>query len=138
MNDRLTRRPKGALCYPLSTFELAGIIQAELDRQGNTPNGTIHPDHYALVYGPGRSWGLVMTEGVGVTAEDYDQEVSVWYSIGEYGPVCEVKLPFNIIQGALDGTNMDLADFIRVFGDRLDSNHYTWYDFTEKEVAPAQ
>jgi hypothetical protein len=130
---RLERRPKGALAYPLNSAELASIIEDDLRKQGYELNGTIEVYPSALVYGSDTNWAVVNSEGVGSLAVDYDATVTVHFSIGAYDMLIrEHEFRFHEIEGAMLNNNVDLADFIRVFGDRLDSNHSLWYGFSDK------
>ena len=136
--DRMTNRPKGALAYPLNSAELASIIEDDLRKQGYEPNGTIDVYPSALVYGSDTNWAVVNSEGVGSQAVDYDGTVVVSFSIGAYDMLIrDHEFSFHEIEGALLGTNVDLAEFIRVFGDRLDSNHSLWYSFSEEATVSA-
>jgi len=38
-------------------------------------------------------------------------------------------LPLDIVEACRTGEETDLADHIRTFGDRLDSNHYLWFRY---------
>lgn len=38
-------------------------------------------------------------------------------------------LPVAVVEACRTGEEQDLADFIRTFGDRLNVNHYRWYEW---------
>jgi hypothetical protein len=43
-------------------------------------------------------------------------------------------LPLGVVEDCRTGVNEDLADFIRTFGSRLDSNHYRWFQWANEET----
>ena len=57
--------------------------------------------------------------------------IEVWFSIGEYGYLRSIDLPVHDVIALSTSTPHDLADFIRTFGDRLDTNHSLWYNWAK-------
>lgn len=66
---------------------------------------------------------VVNGEGVGGVGTD-GTTVDVWFSVG--GMWDTLPIPLSIIAEATGRETIDLADGIRHFGARLDSNHYGW------------
>ena len=133
-------RNTGALVYTLDQQELAFNIAHALWRKYRDQTGKdlqfytdgVQPLESGLVYGDAQSWGLVNTEGVGSTADDYNHTVEVWYSFygGEYQAT---ELEFIDVDSAVTGRTEDLSEFIRTFGARLENNFDSWYAFSDKE-----
>lgn len=93
---------------------------------------------YSLAYAEqGGTSYLLCSEGVGwVISESEPAEFDAWFPGMSQG-LC--RLPFATVR-ALATDEIDLADFIRVFGSRLESNFYGWHrrltDTDERSVCP--
>lgn len=75
---------------------------------------------YAYAVGTDGRTYVICSEGVGWEVTE-DRPLIVDTFGGEYVmPLTEVR------ERAENGTDVDLADHIRTFGSRLDSNHYMW------------
>ena len=129
-------RPRGAIGYPLDSAVLARKLREVINP--DTPLDNWHALKAVLVYGDEKSWAVVNTEGVGSYAEDYDGSADVWHTYAHGRMYCE-KLAFTDVHEALDvnAAPVDLADFIRSFGDRLDSNHSLWFNFATVDLDEA-
>ena len=76
-------------------------------------------------------YALVNTEGVGSTRVPSTNAINVWAEQAFWGFKVQVGIP--MLEGfANSGEEVDLADHIRTFGGRLDSNHYRWVRWVEK------
>lgn len=77
------------------------------------------------------SWGenkyaIVCDEGVGFKQQDR-YLITIPTNVGELGIYNgAVELSVDVIKSCLTGETKDIADFVRVFGDRLDNNVYIW------------
>jgi hypothetical protein len=91
-------------------------------RTFDASNGTERPMMtYALAHGPdGRNY-VICSEGVGWEVTT-DEPLYVQTFSGGY----ELSLA-EVFTASAHGTDVDLADHIRTFGSRLDSNHYMWH-----------
>jgi hypothetical protein len=69
---------------------------------------------------------LINEEGVGYTADEMDRASVLYYANG-YGSTGWIDIHQRVIEGCLTGEEIDLADVIREFGDRLETNFYLWY-----------
>jgi len=113
------------------------LAEAERDLRDE---GALEPDeHVVLGFGPyallsradGRTW-LVCNEGVAWEVDEtapLDLYVEVRDADGRttafgVAPRWALNAPAATLQDARTGESVDLADFIRVFGDRLDANHF--------------
>jgi len=137
---RFPERKRGAYGYPLSQEKL---IQVILDNYEMGKWHEVRPYEAVLVYGKGQEWSVVNTEGVGVEAKNYDDTVVVWFGLsrpaeGQDGVIAwhsgdSIELTFNQVEQCRDpqGQEIDLADFIRTFGERLERNHRLWWSFCQ-------
>lgn len=82
---------------------------------------------------PETSYGVVCTEGVGHTTKS-NGLVKVPIVIGMGGWTQYVEIAPKVLLMCLSGEQVDLADFVRGFGDRLESNFSIWFRaFTPSE-----
>lgn len=128
-------RDRGATGYVLDTDKLTAVLRQMTDIDNAQAWG-----NPVLVYGEGKSWAVVNTEGVGGKADDYDTPARVWWDrdLGDdyfAGYLNDDLVSFNDIQKCVTDELVDLADHIRIFGDRLDNNHAIWYGFADKDLA---
>jgi hypothetical protein len=83
----------------------------------------------ASVWGLGdqKRLAVICSEGVGWTEDDKNGLVTFWVDFGHYGShALAVKVhPRRILECLTDET-VDLADFIRNYNDRLQSNYSLW------------
>jgi hypothetical protein len=82
----------------------------------------------------GRDWeafrstslAVVGTEGVGYDSDDRGR-ITVLLQAGFLGHSAEVDISAKHLWSLRSAETVDLADHIRVFGDRLEDNHYIWH-----------
>jgi len=128
-------RQRGATGYVLDTDKLTAVLRRVTGIENAKAWG-----NPVLVYGEGKSWAVVNTEGVGGKADDYDTPARVWWDRDRGDDYFDARLsddvvPFNDIQECVTDELVDLADHIRTFGARLDNNHAIWYGFADKDLA---
>ena len=71
-------------------------------------------------------YALVCDEGVGWEQQDRSL-INVPTNLGGFGLYNgSVKMSVGLIKSCLTGETADIADFVRVFGDRLDNNVAIW------------
>lgn len=136
-DTRLDRRPRGVTGYTLDTGLLKdGIIDA-IWKAGFYKDSTrddlfnrIEPMSTVVCYAKSGEWALINSEGVGRYA-DSDGKSAVHFWIDTYHSM-DVELDYETVDGCMTGGNVELAEFIRVFGDRLDSNHHLWFRWATK------
>jgi hypothetical protein len=69
---------------------------------------------------------VVCGEGVGYIEDDYGM-VKVPFVNGRYGGFIDtIEISARYAKRLLSGESQELADFIRVFGDRLENNFWIW------------
>ena len=85
------------------------------------------------------SWGdsryaLVCDEGVGWEQKEM-YLITVPTNLGDFGLYNgSVELSVDVIKSCLTGETADIADFIRVFGDRLDNNVSIWQNQMKEPI----
>jgi hypothetical protein len=77
-------------------------------------------------------YALVCDEGVGWEQQSRSL-INVPTNLGGFGLYNgSVKMSVGLIKSCLTGETADIADFVRVFGDRLDSNVSMWQGLMEE------
>ena len=130
-------RERGATGYVLDSNKLAQAIRDAVKPDASADD--FPPLQSVLVFGEGTKWAIVNYEGVGNFADDYDAKPHAYYCYKGGFQIESVPLTWDVVTECRDMTEppVDLADFIRTFGDRLDNNHAIWYRFADKESAMA-
>ena len=77
---------------------------------------------------------VVCTEGVGWECEEYGLVTVPMQT--PMGASAHVKLSGTLIAKFLTDEEVDLADWVRVFGDRLETNFNIWWDMAVNGRAP--
>lgn len=138
-------RPEGAIGYPVNAEKFNQyIVQMYSVLYGDDPRDasdfpTINDGEFIAmrvkdVGLPGRRfddehealWALICTEGVGYTPDEY-RVIEMHFHSGFH--VYRIHLYNGRVEDFidLDGPTVDLADHVRVFGDRLESNFSLWF-----------
>lgn len=122
-----TNRKRGAIAAVLDTDALVVATRAALTATDSTLDvSQVHVDrmapHMLIESKDGRA-AVVNVEGVG--AFEDEGTVTVWATEG-FGSF-PVEVPVTAIVEAATDEEIDLADGIRTFGARLDSNHHLWW-----------
>ena len=121
-------RITGIYAYLMDKGELGDAIADELVRQGETSvnRGKIDPLDSVLLHSQTcATFAIINDEGVG--GHETEDHVRVWFTYGEMGLYMhDILIPSDALIEASTAEPVDLADFIRTFGDRLDSNHELW------------
>ena len=130
---RRDNRPTGAIARVLDPEALLAAAREVLAEQ--YPATDQHPaaDPAQLTHGQlpqmlfsvdRNEAAIVCGEGTGYIAND-DDTIKVLFSYGfNWIPV---RLTLEQVGHAVTEETIDLADGIRVFGDRLDANHFGWF-----------
>ena len=131
-NTELTRNERGRItginACQLDRTKLAELIADALVEQGRTsvnPADIIPYDSVLLLSQGGDKFALVNDEGVG--GYEHDGVVTAYYTHKNGYIIEAIDIPVLELEGIDDHHEIvDLAEFIRVFGGRLDSNHELW------------
>ena len=125
-------RVRGIMACKLDDRNLADLIADARIEAGETiiDPSSIDPEPAVLALNAsGDEFALINSEGVGSWSDD--GYLLVHYTIGHYGMVIHsVKVPLSQIEDLdTEHDQVDLADFIRTFGARLDNNHQIWVNW---------
>ena len=122
---RLEERKKGYIGQIVSGEKLAEICNEVYKLQYVEPSGCTVED-LLLIELRDNKYALVCTEGVGWKQDDYNL-INVPTNVGDWSIYNgHVDLSVAVIKTCLTGETQDIADYIRVFGDRLDTNCSIW------------
>lgn len=134
-NTELARNERGRItgieACQLDSRRLAEVIADSLVEQGHTSvtPADIKPyDSVLLLSQSGDKFALINDEGVG--GYEHDGVVTAYYTYKNGYVIEATDVPVLELE-SLDEHHdkVDLADFIRVFGARLDGNHETWAEW---------
>lgn len=118
-------RRSGFFVNLLDNDKLTAVIR---ERVVSVHGGTVE-DAQRYVAGRGvlvktaKGIAYICTEGVGWWAED-DGTIEVEFSGGM--SIGYTAIPLDDVVACVSDETVDLRDFVRVFGDRLDTNCYLW------------
>lgn len=137
--NRLNARPRGATGRVLdfTKHEADALAYANEHRDPTTEPYTHarvdQPPYVLAVAADGSEW-LIGEEGVGWALVEEDNEFGVFLSRRTADgtsfsmfPQVQVSLTRDEVLASATDEYVDLADHIRVFGQRLDDNHRTWF-----------
>ena len=130
-------RPTGAIARVLSANALleAGRKHYVEEYPNANPANLGHGPTPHMLIAVDRGVGAVINrEGVGDRFNHETETVDVYFSNGY--SVFPLALTLDEIGYAATDELIDLAEGIRSFGARLDSNHHTWYSAYDHEHTP--
>ena len=113
-------RIRGTIVHTLDPEKTVKFLQAKLN------NTEITYDPMVVVRGD-KGIATVCTEGVGWFIDDKGL-LPVNYHVGQYGGGYLDITPEELMP-LISNETVDLADFIRSFGDRLENNFYSWVGY---------
>jgi hypothetical protein len=122
-------RPRGAMAHILDSAKLVEAAREVLRAEGEYSPLLIaaiqedHNDDHLLIAVGDNQAAVLNSEGVGT--KEADGTVGVFVDVG-FDRIC-VDVPVDKIAESMTCLTVDLAQAIRVFGARLDSNHFQWY-----------
>lgn len=130
-NERHARKhgAVGVVLEPLIVKEYvhSTLTEHECDADSPLDCGSVHVDELLLLQSPIGELAIIGTEGVGDAVDAELGTIPAYVAIGwQY---VRVDLPHATVQRALTTEGADVADFIRLFGDRLDGNAFIWRRF---------
>lgn len=129
---RHDRRPRGVTVRPLDLSAYAeAAFESYRAAHPDTEYTRARMEHWAYAVAADGSEYLVSDEGVGWGMDDDPNEFGAWMqSDTQFSmiPSVTVTLTADEIRHVATGDPVDLADFIRTFGARLDRNHAMWFD----------
>mgnify|MGYP003672435960 CR=1 FL=1 len=70
-------------------------------------------------------YAVIVTEGVGQESGEHNGLVECWAGMGMMTDAYSVRFHYSVLE-ELAGESTPLADFVRVFGSRLETNFHIW------------
>ena len=119
-------REYGTVVHLLDQDLALALIRKKLDN----PNADVKPEQMVVVNGE-KGLATVITEGVGWFA-DANGGIPINFYSGNYGSGGYVDVTVEELRTVISNETIDLADHIRVFGDRLETNLYVWQQYAKK------
>jgi hypothetical protein len=122
-NQRHGRTPGavGVLLDPETIAAQVRVMYPEIEAD------SIRADWMLLLQSPHGEVAVIGTEGVGTKVPIDQITIPVYVSIGWSYEL--IDIPATVIEEAMTTEGADVAGHIRIFGDRLDGNAYTWRRF---------
>lgn len=127
-------RTRGALGLVLRGNVIADWVKADImeryaeyySQEGND-EPKVRADDMLLLRSPIGELAIIGDEGVGEPVPEDKGTIPAYVAVGwEYQLV---QLPHAVVQQAMAPEAVDVADWVRIFGDRLDNNAYIWRRF---------
>jgi hypothetical protein len=133
MSERYDKRTKGSMARRLDSDKLLEIginLQKAIyaDPDLDTAGWFVEP--LVVLLGENNEWSepkvsVVCSEGVGWQSDQYRKAI-FWIDTNGYGQAIKCEVANRALLSALTDEEVDLADFVRVFGDRLETNLGIW------------
>lgn len=98
-----------------------------IKKRGFEADAPIHAEYMVVVNGE-KGLATVITEGVGWYA-DKDGGIPINYWTGQYGGGGYVDITEDELRTIISDETVNLAEHIRTFGDRLETNFYIWRQY---------
>ena len=118
-------REYGTVVHLLDQDLALALIRKKLDN----PNADVKPEQMVIVNGE-KGLATVITEGVGWFA-DANGGIPINFWSGGYGSGGYVDVTVEELRTVISTETIDLADHIRAFGDRLETNFYIWQQYAK-------
>ena len=117
-------RENDIIVHVIDTVKATAFIKERL----NAPeDANIEADRMAIVNGK-NGLATVVTEGVGWFA-DKNGGIPINYYSGNYGSGGYIDITEDELKSLISSEVVNLADHIRSFGDRLETNFYIWRQY---------
>jgi len=122
--DRYSQRTFGTIVHTLDVEKATAFIKERFE----SPDLDITADRMAIVNGK-NGLATVLDEGVGWFADkDGGIPINYWGKNGNSG---YIDVTAEELQTLISDETIDLADHVRVFGDRLETNLYIWQSYAK-------
>ncbi len=118
-------RATGTVVHLLDENATLALIRNKLGK----PDADVTPEYMVVVNGK-NGLATVITEGVGWFA-DANGGIPINFHSGNYGSGGYVDVTEEELRGVISDKTIDLADFVRTFGDRLETNFYIWQQYAK-------
>jgi hypothetical protein len=117
--DRYSQRTKGTICHTLDVEKATAFLKLKLD----APDVDFSAEPMAIVNGE-NGVATLLTEGVGWYADKNGKLPINYY--GKNGMAGYLDITPEELAPLISDETTDLADFVRIFGDRLETNLSIW------------
>ncbi len=117
-------RETDIVVHVIDTTKATAFIKERLNAPADS---NIEADRMAVVNGR-NGLATVLTEGVGWFA-DKNGGIPINYYSGNYGSGGYIDITEDELKSLISDETVNLADHIRVFGDRLETNFYIWRQY---------
>jgi hypothetical protein len=122
--DRYSSRTFGTVVHVLDVEKATAFIKNRFEN----PEANITAERMAIVNGE-KGLATVLTEGVGWYADAQGGiPINYWGKNGNNG---YIDVTAEELQTLISDETIDLADHVRVFGDRLETNLYIWQSYAK-------
>jgi hypothetical protein len=122
--DRYSSRTFGTIVHVLDVEKATKFIKDRFE----DPEANITAERMAIVNGE-KGLATVITEGVGWFADkDGGIPINYWGKNGNNG---YIDVTAEELKTLISDETIDLADHVRVFGDRLETNLYIWQSYAK-------
>jgi hypothetical protein len=117
-------RETDIVVHVIDTTKATAFIKERLNAPADS---NIEADRMAVVNGR-NGLATVLTEGVGWFA-DKNGGIPINYYSGNYGSGGYIDITEDELRSLIADETVNLADHIRAFGDRLETNFYVWRQY---------
>ena len=122
--DRYSLRTKGTICHILDVEKATAFLKEKLD----APDVDFSAERMAIVNGE-NGVATLLDEGVGWYADKNGKlPINYW---GKNGMSGYLDITPAELAPLISDETIDLADHVRVFGDRLETNLYVWQQYAK-------
>jgi hypothetical protein len=122
--DRYSQRTFGTIVHILDVEKATAFIKERFE----APDLDITADPMAIVNGK-NGLATVITEGVGWYADKNGKlPINYWGKNGNNG---YLDITVEELYPLISDETIDLADHVRIFGDRLETNLYIWQSYAK-------
>jgi hypothetical protein len=119
-------RTLGTIVHTLDENATLALIRNKLGK----PDADIYPENTVVVNGE-KGLATVIPEGVGWFADKNGGIPINFYTKNGYGSGGYVDVTEDELRGVISNETIDLAEHIRAFGDRLETNFYIWQQYAQ-------
>lgn len=120
-------RPMGRMVHRLNTETIKPVIVALIEERGFT-NVELEIDNMVVARVKGDTYSTICSEGVGWTVDDEGTLPVTFWTQGWRSDY--INLPVDVVLAHVSDEQVDLAEFVRMFGARLENNFHIWYNQT--------
>lgn len=122
-------RPMGRMVHYLDNDAIKPVIISALEQRG-IPVVDFEVDRMVVLRTKNNGYATLCGEGVGWQVDPAGYLPITVYTNGGWSQDY-VDLPFRDVLAHVSDDTVDLAEFVRMFGARLENNFHIWYNATD-------